>query len=260
MTKAEQFTTAAAAVIAEYQKAVAPYLAIYEKCSAKRQAAALVAVDAHKAYTEAEEAAREARRGKSLKSGEYGKLLDAWKAREPKLLNPMQAADHERDKLQILVNLAAVPIVRLQAIGRMKVYKAYMEVYKLTELKSSSARLNTIREQANKIAKIWQYGRLMLSGAQAYCSPYNGRDTITPTTLQEVITMNEKELADALKTEAEMLDRVDLIEQAQKQLAAFKATYEKSASALYHLMDNLETRNAFYESARSIRIDTYVKK
>lgn len=193
---------------------------------------------------------------------------EAWKAeriaaiqaQHPKAALQADTADHERDKLQMLVNLAAVPIVRLQAVARMKVYKAYMAIYKLTELKRSSARLNTIREQANKIARPGQYSRMMLSGAQAYCSPYNGRDTITPATVQEVIEMNESELADALKTEAEMLDRIDLIDQAQKQLAAFKATYEKSASALYHLMDNLEKRNSFYETARSIRIDTYVKK
>ena len=100
----------------------------------------------------------------------------------------------------------------------------------------------------------------MLSGAEAYCDPTHGRDTITPDTVQQVIDFNEKELADALKTECEILDRVDLIERAQQQLAAFKATYEKNASALYHLMHGLAVQSKEYENMRQIRVDTYIKK
>ena len=136
MTKAEQFTAAATAIIAEYKKAVAPILAIHAKFSARWQEADGAAVDAQKAYdaADADYYAKVKPTPKALQTGEYKRVKQEWETRKAELLKPVEAAYKARSKADMLVNLAAVPIVRMQAAARMKIYKAFLSVYNLPQL------------------------------------------------------------------------------------------------------------------------------
>ena len=62
----------------------------------------------------------------------------------------------------------------------------------------------------------------------------------------------EKALAECIRTESDILNRAELIEAATKQLKQFKATYEKSAKALYDLMNDVYTQSTMYNTFHSI--------
>ena len=57
-----------------------------------------------------------------------------------------------------------------------------------------------------------------------------------------------------MKTEAEILDRVQLIEQARQQLETFKGTYEKSLRALLNIMDGMSDRTKTREFFNDIQV------
>ena len=268
MTQAQQFDALCKTIIEEYQKAAAPILIIFKKYLAQWNEADGKVVDAQKAYNEAERAAYQDRcpDGKPvprfLRSEEYNQKLQDWEQKQIELLKALDAANHEREKAETLANLAGNPLVNLQAVQILKIYAAFFKARSnVKKLKKSGERLKTILEKCKDIAPCYNYpGELVEVFASAYVNPFNYEDETTPERVNKLLEDAQKELAAAITSEAEILSRAELIDQARTQLKAFKATYEKSASELYKIMDGLKARTKVYNELKEIRIDTYCKK
>ena len=268
MTQAQQFDALCKTIIEEYQKAAAPILIVFKKYLAQWNEADEKVVDAQKAYNEAERAAYQDRcpDGKPvprfLRSEEYNQKLQDWEQKQIELLKALDAANHEREKAQTLANLAGNPLVNLQTVQILKIYAAFFKARPNVEkLKKSGERLKTILEKCKQIAPCYNYpGELVEVFSRAYVSPFDSNDEATPERVSKQLEAAQKELAATVTSEADILSRAELIDQARTQLKVFKATYEKSASELYKIMDGLKARTKVYNELKEIRIDTYCKK
>ena len=82
--------------------------------------------------------------------------------------------------------------------------------------------------------------------------PYNYEGQTTKEETAKALESAESRHTACLKSEADIISRVDLIEQAEKQLATFKATYEKSGRALRNLMQGLFTQSETLDKLKNI--------
>ena len=91
-------------------------------------------------------------------------------------------------------------------------------------------------------------------GAEVRADPYNYEGQTTKEEAAKALESAESRHAACLKSESDILSRVDLIEQAEKQLATFKATYEKSGRALRNLMQGLFTQTETLDKLKNISL------
>ena len=79
-------------------------------------------------------------------------------------------------------------------------------------------------------------------------------EAATKATTEAELRRAEEGRAKCLKTEAEILDRLQLIEQARQQLETFKDTYEKSLRALLDIMEGMHDKAGTRDFFNSIHV------
>lgn len=247
MTQKDHFNALAAAVVAAYQKESAAPAALVEKYSAMLDQAKEAAKAARAAWDNAEEEARHERaalldKTKGDAIGQVNQMRAKWKdEEEPPLVDAYTQANEALKRATMLANFAAIPFLSLQAVAILKIYAAFFEAFpKAGKLNRDSSRRDMIQGYIKEInPSFFYWGSLKMLGAEVRADPYNYEGQTTKEQAAEALKNAESRHAACLKTEADILSRVDLIEQAEKQLATFKATYEKSGRALRQLMQGL---------------------
>lgn len=253
MTKAEQFTAAAAAVVAEYAKEAAGAVALFRKYR-----------DAQEQKQKAMEQAKEA--FSSLNNEYYSKFTykDIKNPEKAAERAPLEKAKDEASELYtqaeeswksaaLRANMAANPIVKLQAVYILKLYQAFFRIYpNYGALPRNSKRLDPVKKFVKEIAAPGYYDTPTLFSATADARYYDYTGQTSAAIVEASTKSAEKALAECIRTESDILNRAELIEAATKQLKQFKATYEKSAKALYDLMNDVYTQSTMYNTFHSI--------
>ena len=260
MTQKDHFNALAAAVVAAYQKESAAPAALVEKYSALLDQAKATAKAARLAWDTAEEAARKERAALlDKKDPDAFDLVNQMRAKwrdeeEPPLEDAYTQANEALKRATMLANFAAIPFLSLQAVAILKLYAAFFEAFpKAGTLNRNSSRRELIQEYIKQInPSFFWWGSLKMLGAEVRADPYNYEGQTTKEETAKALESAESRHAACLKTEADILSRVDLIEQAEKQLATFKATYEKSGRALRNLMQGLFTQNETLDKLKNI--------
>ena len=260
MTQKDHFNALAAAVVAAYQKESAAPAALVEKYSAMLDQAKATAKAARLAWDTAEEAARKERaalldKTKGNAIDQVNQLRKQWKdEQEPPLVEAYTQANEALKRATMLANFAAIPFLSLQAVAILKIYAAFFEAFpKAGTLNRDSSRRELIQQYIKQInPSFFYWGRLKLLGAEVSADPYNYEGQTTKEQAAEALKNAESRHATCLKSESDIINRVDLIEQAEKQLATFKATYEKSGRALRQLMQGLFTVDETMDTLKNI--------
>ena len=260
MTQKDHFNALAAAVVAAYQKESAAPAALVEKYSAMLDQAKATAKAARLAWDTAEEAARKERaalldKTKGNAIDQVNQLRKQWKdEQEPPLVEAYTQADEALKRATMLANFAAIPFLSLQAVAILKIYAAFFEAFpKAGTLNRNSSRRDAIQAYINQINPDFYYwGNLKLLGAEVRADPYNYEGQTTKEQTAKALKSAESRRAACMKSESDIISRVDLIEQAEKQLDTFKATYEKSGRALRNLMQGLFTQNETLDKLKNI--------
>lgn len=260
MTQKDHFNALAAAVVAAYQKESAAPAALVEKYSAILDQAKAAAKAARLAWDTAEEAARKERaaildKTKGNAIDQVNQMRKQWKdEQEPPLVEAYTQANEALKRATMLANFAAIPFLSLQAVAILKLYAAFFEAFpKAGTLNRNSSRRELIQEYIKQInPSFFWWGSLKMLGAEMRVDPYNYEGQTTKEQTAKALESAESRHAACLKSEADILSRVDLIEQAEKQLATFKATYEKSGRALRNLMQGLFTQNETLDKLKNI--------
>ena len=162
--------------------------------------------------------------------------------------------DEALKRATMLANFAAIPFLSLQAVAILKIYAAFFEAFpKAGTLNRDSSRRDMIQGYIKEInPSFFYWGSLKMLGAEVRADPYDYEGQTTKEQTSKALKSAESRRAACLKSEADILSRVDLIEQAEKQLATFKATYEKSGRALRNLMQGLFTQNETLDKLKNI--------
>ena len=260
MTKKDHFNALAAAVVAAYQKESAAPAALVEKYSAMLDQAKATAKAARLAWDTAEEAARKERaalmdKTKGNAIDQVNQLRKQWKdEQEPPLVEAYTQANEALKRATMLANFAAIPFFSLQAVAILKLYAAFFEAFpKAGTLNRNSSRRELIQEYIKQInPSFFWWGSLKMLGAEVRVDPYNYEGQTTKEEAAKALESAESRHAACLKSESDIISRVDLIEQAEKQLATFKATYEKSGRALRNLMQGLFTQTETLDKLKNI--------
>lgn len=260
MTQKDHFNALAAAVVAAYQKESAAPAALVEKYSAMLDQAKATAKAARLAWDTAEEAARKERAALlDKKDPDAFDLVNQMRAKwrdeeEPPLEDAYTQANEALKRATMLANFAAIPFLSLQAVAILKLYAAFFEAFpKAGTLNRNSSRRDAIQAYVNQINPDFYYwGSLKLLGAEVRADPYSYEGQTTKEQTAKALESAESRRAACLKSESDILSRVDLIEQAEKQLATFKATYEKSGRALRNLMQGLFTQTETLDKLKNI--------
>ena len=260
MTQKDHFNALAAAVVAAYQKESAAPAALVEKYSALLDQAKATAKAARLAWDTAEEAARKERAALlDKKDPDAFDLVNQMRAKwrdeeEPPLEDAYTQANEALKRATMLANFAAIPFLSLQAVAILKIYAAFFEAFpKAGTLNRNSSRRDMIQGYIKEInPSFFFWGNLKMLGAEVRADPYNYEGQTTKEETAKALESAESRRAACLKSEADILSRVDLIEQAEKQLATFKATYEKSGRALRNLMQGLFTQNETLDKLKNI--------
>lgn len=260
MTQKDHFNALAAAVVAAYHKESATPAALVEKYSALLDQAKATAKAARLAWDTAEEAARKERaalleKTKGNAVDQVNQLRKQWKdEQEPPLVEAYTQANEALKRATMLANFAAIPFLSLQAVAILKIYAAFFEAFpKAGTLNRNSSRRDAIQAYINQINPDFYYwGSLKLLGAEVSADPYNYEGQTTKEEAAKALESAESRRATCLKSESDIISRVDLIEQAEKQLDTFKATYEKSGRALRNLMQGLFTQNETLDRMKNI--------
>lgn len=253
MTKAEQFTTTAAAVVTEYEKEAAAAVALFRKYR-----------DTHEQKQEAMEQAKEAL--SNLNNEYYSKFTykDIKNPEKAAERAPLEKAKNEASELYtqaeeswksaaLRANMAANPIVKLQAVYILKLYQAFFRIYpNFGALPRNSKRLDPVKQFVKQIAPPGYYDTPTLFSATADARYYDYTGQTSADIVEARTKSAEKALAECIRTESDILSRAELIEAATKQLKQFKSTYEKSAKALYNLMNDVYTQSDMYNTFHSI--------
>ena len=247
MTQKEQYQKLAAAIVAEYQKESAAPAALVQKYEAILGQAKEAAKAARAAWDNAEEEARHERAAlldqKTPEAYEKAhEMLKEWRdIQEPPLVDAYTTAGAQLKRAEMLANLAALPLLSLRAVAILKLYAAFFEALpKVGTLNRSGSRREIIQEYIKQIdPKFFYWGSLKLYGAEVRADPYSYEGNTTKEKAVEALQSAEQRHERCLKSEADILNRVGLILQAQKQMQAFKTTYEKSGRALRQLMQGL---------------------
>lgn len=260
MTQKDHFNALAAAVVAAYQKESAAPAALVEKYSAMLDQAKATAKAARLAWDTAEETARE-ERAALLESKDpdafdkIHKMRAQWKdEQEPPLVEAYGQANEALKRATMLANFAAIPFLSLQAVAILKLYAAFFEAFpKAGTMNRNSRRRDMIQAYIKEITPgLFCWGTLKLLGAEVRADPYNYEGQTTKEQTAKALESAESRRAACLKNESDIISRVDLIEQAEKQLATFKATYEKSGRALRDLMQGLFTQDETLDKLKNI--------
>lgn len=259
-TQKEKYQALAAAIVAKYLKESAAPAALVEQYHSILEHSKEAAKAARAAWDNAEVEAHEQRNAlRDHKTPEaYDKaneLLTKWKdEQEPPLVNAYTAAAAQLKRAEMLANLTAIPLLNLQAVAILKLYAAFFEAFpKVATLNRHGNRREIIQDYIKLINPSFYYwGALKLYGAEVRANPYSYEGTTSKEKTAEALKGAENRLAACLKSEADILNRVDLIEQAQKQLEAFKATYEKSGRALRNLMQGLFSANETLDKLKNV--------
>ena len=173
MTKAEQFTAAAAAVVAEYEKETAGAVALFRKYR-----------DAHEQKHKAMEQAKEA--FSSLNNEYYSKFTykDIKNPEKAAERAPLEKAKDEASELYtqaeeswksaaLRANMAANPIVKLQAVYILKLYQAFFRIYpNFGALPRNSKRLDPVKQFVKEIPD----PSLVITSSDSSASPVKGID------------------------------------------------------------------------------------
>ena len=260
MTQKDHFNALAAAVVAAYQKESAAPAALVEKYSAMLDQAKATAKAARLAWDTAEEKARKERaalldKTKGNAIDQVNQLRKQWKdEQEPPLVEAYTQANEALKRATMLANFAAIPFLSLQAVAILKIYAAFFEAFpKAGTLNRNSSRRDAIQAYINQINPDFYYwGNLKLLGAEVRADPYNYEGQTTKEQTAKALKSAESRRAACMKSESDIISRVDLIEQAEKQLDTFKATYEKSGRALRNLMQGLFTQNETLDKLKNI--------
>lgn len=260
MTQKDHFNTLAAAVVAAYQKESAAPAALVEKYSAMLDQAKATAKAARLAWDTAEEAARKERaalldKTKGNAIDQVNQLRKQWKdEQEPPLVEAYTQANEALKRATMLANFAAIPFLSLQAVAILKIYAAFFEAFpKAGTLNRDSSRRELIQGYIKEInPSFFWWGSLKMLGAEVRVDPYNYEGQTTKEEAAKALESAESRHAACLKSESDIISRVDLIEQAEKQLATFKATYEKSGRALRNLMQGLFTQTETLDKLKNI--------
>lgn len=260
MTQKGHFNALAAAVVAAYQKESAAPAALVEKYSAMLDQAKATAKAARLAWDTAEEAARKERAALlDKKDPDAFDLVNQMRAKwrdeeEPPLEDAYTQANEALKRATMLANFAAIPFLSLQAVSILKIYAAFFEAFpKVTTLNRDSSRRDMIQGYIKEInPSFFYWGSLKMLGAEVRADPYNYEGQTTKEQTAKALESAESRRVACLKSESDIISRVDLIEQAEKQLATFKATYEKSGRALRDLMQGLFTQNETLDKLKNI--------
>ena len=269
MTKAEQFQKAADAIIAEYRRECPSVTALYQKAVDAYK----IAVDDYTAKREEYDRAsgqasaeRDAVRAEARAEQDQEKrdrlrqkakaMLENWLSTQARYAVPRDEADAALVHASRYINLAAYPLAYLQAVSALKIYQAYFAVYdKVESIPKDGTRAETIREYVKQITggSGWP-GSIKISTAEVSADPYPWHGNATKETTARELASVEERRAKCLKTEPEILDRLQLIEQARQQLETFKNTYEKSLRALLNIMDGMSERTKTREFFNDIQV------
>ena len=260
MTQKDHFNALAAAVVAAYQKESAAPAALVEKYSAMLDQAKATAKAARLAWDTAEEKARKERAALlDKKDPDAFDLVSQMRAKwrdeeEPPLEDAYTQANEALKRATMLANFAAIPFLSLQAVAILKLYAAFFEAFpKAGTLNRNSSRRDMIQGYIKEInPSFFYWGSLKMLGAEVRADPYNYEGQTTKEEAAKALESAESRHTACLKSEADIISRVDLIEQAEKQLAAFKATYEKSGRALRNLMQGLFTQTETLDKLKNI--------
>ena len=263
MTKAEQFTTAATAILAEYQKESAAAVTLAAKYSDAWNLAKEAKAQAKAAYYAAESKARAERaavRDEGHKGGQFDwiekttAMREQWHKDEKPLLESWNAASEAEKAAYTRANLAAIPVVNMQAAYILKLYAAFFKVYpNAGEVKRTSPRLDCVKSFVKQINSSAIFGgRIDLCGASAIADPFTWEGTTNAARAAGALENVENDLKTCLKSEADILNRAELIERATAQLEAFKATYQKAGKALAALMEGLSSRQSMFNEYTKI--------
>ena len=260
MTQKDHFNALAAAVVAAYQKESAAPAALVEKYSAMLDQAKATAKAARLAWDTAEEAARKERaalldKTKGNAIDQVNQMRAKWRdEEEPPLEDAYTQANEALKRATMLANFAAIPFLSLQAVAILKIYAAFFEAFpKAGKLNRDSSRRDMIQGYIKEInPSFFYWGSLKMLGAEVRADPYDYEGQTTKEQTSKALESAENRRAGCLKSESDIISRVDLIEQAEKQLAKFKATYEKSGAALRTLMQGLFTQNETLDKLKNI--------
>ena len=260
MTQKDHFNAIAAAVVAAYQKESAAPAALVEKYSAMLDQAKATAKAARLAWDTAEEAARKERAALlDKKDPDAFDLVSQMRAKwrdeeEPPLEDAYTQANEALKRATMLANFAAIPFLSLQAVAILKLYAAFFEAFpKAGTLNRNSSRRDMIQGYIKEInPSFFYWGSLKMLGAEVRADPYDYEGQTTKEQTAKALESAESRRAACMKSESDIISRVDLIEQAEKQLDTFKATYEKSGRALRNLMQGLFTQNETLDKLKNI--------
>lgn len=263
MTKAEQFEQLATKILEAYQKESASAIALAAKYSDAWNVAKQAKEAAKKAYDNAESKARAERatvRDEGHKSGQFdwmektAAMREQWNQDEKPLLESWNAASEAEKAAYTRANLAAIPVVNMQAAYILKLYAAFFKVYtNAGEVKRTSPRLDCVKSFVKQINGSAIFGgRIDLCGASAMADPFTWEGTTNATRAAGALEDVENDLKTCLKSEADILNRAELIEHATAQLEAFKATYQKAGKALAALMEGLASRQSMFNEYTKI--------
>ena len=260
MTQKDHFNALAAVVVAAYQKESAAPAALVEKYSAMLDQAKATAKAARLAWDTAEEAARKERAALlDKKDPDAFDLVNQMRAKwrdeeEPPLEDAYTQANEALKRATMLANFAAIPFLSLQAVAILKIYAAFFEAFpKAGTLNRNSSRRDMIQAYIKDInPSFFYWGSLKMLGAEVRADPYDYEGQTTKEQTSKALESAESRHAGCLKSESDIISRVDLIEQAEKQLAKFNATYEKSCRSLSTLMQGLFTQNETLDKLKNI--------
>ena len=260
MTQKDHFNALAAAVVAAHPQESAAPAALVEKYSAMLDQAKATAKAARLAWDTAEEKARKERAALLDKKDPdafdlVNQMRKQWKdEQEPPLVEAYTQATEALKRATMLANFAAIPFLSLQAVAILKLYAAFFEAFpKAGTLNRNSSRRDMIQGYIKEInPSFFWWGSLKMLGAEVRVDPYNYEGQTTKEEAAKALESAESRHAACLKSESDIISRVDLIERAEKQLATFKATYEKSGRALRNLMQGLFTQTETLDKLKNI--------
>ena len=173
---------------------------------------------------------------------------------EPPLEDAYTQANEALKRVTMLANFAAIPFLSLQAVAILKIYAAFFEAFpKVGKLNRDSSRRDMIQGYIKEInPSFFYWGSLKMLGAEVRADPYDYEGQTTKEQTAKALESAESRRAACMKSESDIISRVDLIEQAEKQLDTFKATYEKSGRALRNLMQGLFTQTETLDKLKNI--------
>ena len=269
MTKAEQFQKAVENIVNEYRREYPNAYALYQKGNEQYKTAVANYAAKEEEWNRANDEAhaeRNAVRAEMKAEADEQKraalhekvkrMLSQWIETQARYAAPRDKAHAEVVHASRFLNLAAYPLAYLQAVYALKIYQAYFVVYdKIEGVPKSGARADVIRDGVKQITggSGWPT-TIKINNAEVSADPYPWHGNATKATTEAELRRAEEGRAKCLKTEAEILDRLQLIEQARQQLETFKDTYEKSLRALLDIMEGMHDKAGTRDFFNSIHV------